>query len=138
MVNNMKKKQAQLIKQSWKRIEPMAQEAGEEFYRKLFNSEPLIRHMFKTDIAGQALKLTTTLAYVVENIDHLSSLRPQIRQLGQRHIDYGAQPEHYQVVCECMLKVLSDGMKEEWVPELAEAWSDLLHWISDNMQQTFE
>lgn len=130
----MTSQQINLIQYSWNKIEPLAQEAGEKFYTRLFNSEPLLRHMFKTDLKQQACKLTAMLNYLIKNLNSKNTLQPEIEKLGKRHNSYGAQPEHYYIVAECLLTTITDGMKDEWTPELKEAWMSLLHWLTDTMQ----
>jgi nitric oxide dioxygenase len=130
----MTKQQITLVQHSWCKIESLAQQAGEKFYVKLFNSEPLLRHLFKTDLRQQACKLTAMLNYLIKNLDNKNTLQPELEKLGRRHNGYGAQPEHYYIVAECLLTTISDGMKNEWTPELKDAWVALLQWLTDTMQ----
>jgi nitric oxide dioxygenase len=130
----MTKQQITLVQHSWSKIEPLAQQAGEKFYVKLFNSEPLLRHLFKTDLRQQACKLTAMLNHLIKNLNNKNMLQPELERLGKRHNSYGAQPEHYYIVAECLLTTISDGMKNEWTPELRDAWVALLQWLTDTMQ----
>jgi hemoglobin-like flavoprotein len=122
-----------LLQSSWKNIQPLAQEAGELFYRKLFASEPLIRHLFKSNLKEQATRLTAMLNYIISNLHRREVMARDINKLGQRHNAYGAQPEHYAVVNECLLVTMADGLGTAWTIELREAWQQLLTWLMEEM-----
>ena len=53
----MTSKQIELVQTSWEAIKPLGKEAGEIFYRRLFEAAPQLRTMFKDDMSQQAAKL---------------------------------------------------------------------------------
>jgi nitric oxide dioxygenase len=118
----MTTQQIQLIQQSWEWVKPVAQQAGINFYEKLFIAAPHIRHLFKEDITEQAKKLTATLGFVVAKIDRLQDIMTDIERLGERHHSYGARPEHYDVVGQCLIETLEEGLGDKWTEELQDAW----------------
>ena len=73
------------------------------------------------------------LNYIVTNLNRRELIVREIHKLGQRHNGYGAQPEHYIVVGECLLLSISDGLGEAWTPELKEAWQEMLNWLFEEM-----
>ncbi len=118
----MTEKQIALIRHSWHLIKPASKEAGIAFYEKLFAAAPGIRHLFKKDVTEQAEKLMTMLSFVVSKLDGLEGIMPEITALGARHAGYGAKPEQYDVVGNCLIETLKDGLAEKWNPELQQAW----------------
>lgn len=118
----MTEKQIALIRHSWHLIKPASKETGMAFYEKLFAAAPGIRPLFKKDVAEQAEKLMAMLNYVVNNLDNLERILPDIEALGARHISYGAKPEHYDVVGNCVIETLRSGLAEKWNPELQQSW----------------
>ncbi|HSK14349.1 MAG TPA: globin family protein [Phnomibacter sp.] len=114
--------QTDLIKRSWAMVRPMAAEAGQLFYQKLFAAAPAIRHLFKPDISPQANKLMQVLGYVVSKLDRMDELVPEVQKLGARHNEYGAQPAHYELVGQCLIATLKEGLGEHWNPEVQDAW----------------
>lgn len=127
--------QIQLVQTSWKEVKPIAQQAGEIFYNKLFSVAPHTRHMFKPDISGQAAKLTYMLTYVVNNLDSLDTIIEDVRKLAVRHNKYGAEPGHYAVVGQCLIETLAEGLGANWTNELQDAWINAYTIISDAMIQ---
>jgi hemoglobin-like flavoprotein len=129
----MRKQHIFLIQSSWQTVLPLAQQAGELFYKKLFASEPLVRHLFKSDLKEQAGKFTAMLSYIIDNLEREEMITRDIYKLGQRHSGYGAQPEHYEVVGESLLTTMAEGMGSAWTKELQEAWQEMLNWLFEEM-----
>jgi hemoglobin-like flavoprotein len=118
----MTTRQIELIRHSWSKVLPIATEAGQLFYAKLFEAAPGVRHLFKPDISGQANKLMQVLGYIVSKLDSMEELVPEIKKLGARHNQYGAQPMHFELVGQCLFATLKDGLGADWNPEVRDAW----------------
>jgi hemoglobin-like flavoprotein len=118
----MTQQQVYLVQQSWEWVKPIAKEAGLLFYEKLFVKAPGIRHLFKADITEQANKLVVMLGYVVVKLHRIEDIVSDVQQLGARHNQYGAKPEHYDVVGQCLIETLRDGLGSKWNNELEQAW----------------
>jgi hemoglobin-like flavoprotein len=129
----MRKHEIQLIQTSWQTVQPLAEQAGELFYKKLFASEPLVRHLFKSDLREQACKFTAMLNYIIVNLERQEQIASDIHKLGSRHNGYGAQPEHYTVVGECLLVTIAEGLGNAWTDELRNAWQEMLNWLFEEM-----
>lgn len=125
--------QIQLVQQSWEKIKPQGQLAAELFYQKLFETAPQVRHLFKQDISEHAGKLASMLTYVVSRLDKLDTVIDDVRKLAIRHNQYGAKPEHYAVVGQCLIATLEVGFNKEWNDELKEAWVTAYGILSDAM-----
>ncbi len=118
----MTNQQIKLIQQSWQQVKPIAKQAGQLFYERLFTAAPGIRHLFKEKNDEQANKLMMMLGYVVSKLNHLDELTSSLHQLGVRHNKYGAKPEHYDLVGQCLIATLKDGLGDKWDDELQNAW----------------
>lgn len=114
--------QIQLVQGSWEQVKPIAQTAGMLFYNKLFEAAPHARSMFGENINEQAAKLTAMLGYIVAKLNRLEDLLDEVEKLAIRHNKYGAQPEHYAVVGQCLIATLSEGLGAAWNNELQDAW----------------
>lgn len=118
----MTDRQVQLVKQSWQLIKPVSRQAGLIFYEKLFTAAPGIRHLFKHDMSSQADKLTVMLDYTVQHLDKPEDMIAAIQQPGARHNQYGALPEHYDLVGNCIISTLKSALTDKWNEELQKAW----------------
>ncbi len=100
------------------------------FYGRLFELAPTVRGLFKISIEEQSHKLLGMLGTVVEALDHFDTLRPQLAELGRRHVGYGAQPAHYDTLRIALLWALGRALEAEFDRETKEAWDQVLRAIS--------
>jgi hemoglobin-like flavoprotein len=131
----MTERQILLVKNSWSYIIVKSEEAGETFYSRLFEVAPAVRPMFKGDQKDQARKLMNMVTLIISKLQKLDDILNEIKMLAQRHNKYGAKPEHYKVVGECLLWTLKKGLAEKWNKELEEAWIAVYSILSNAMIQ---
>ena len=77
--------------------------------------------------------------FVKEGSSRFHEILSEIKNLASRHGKYGARPEHYAVVGECLLWTLEKGLGEKWNSETKEAWIKVYGVLSEAMmtnQQT--
>jgi hemoglobin-like flavoprotein len=132
-LQNMKTQQVQLVKETWGYVIAKSDEAGELFYTRLFEVAPGVKHLFKGEMKEQSRKLMSMVTYVVTKLDKLDTIVDEIKSLAQRHNKYGAQPEHYAVVGQCLLFTLKTGLGARWNAETEEAWTAVYHVLADAM-----
>ena len=129
----MTPRQTELVQESWRRVEPIADTAARLFYRRLFEIAPEVRPLFKTSMSEQGDKLMKSLAVVVAGLDRLDSIVPAVETLGRRHDDYGALPEHYDAVGEALLWTLEQGLGEAFTDETRAAWAEAYETLASVM-----
>lgn len=129
----MNARQIELVKQSWEKVRPIADVAGETFYQLLFEEAPGVKHLFKSDIKAQSQKLMVMISMVVSKLDRLETLMAEIKALAKRHNKYGAQPEHYAVVGQTLIHTLKKGLGDQWDEETEQAWSEAYAILANTM-----
>ena len=97
--------------------------AAQTFYDRLFELDPSLRVLFKEDMRAQGRKLMQTLLVVVNGLDDLDALIPDIRSLGKRHIAYGVKRAHYDTVGTALLWTLEYRLRDHFTPETRVAWT---------------
>lgn len=116
--------QIELVKASFAKIAPFKEQAAELFYCRLFELDPSLRLMFRSDMTEQKQKLMTSIALVVASLEKMDKILPAVKELGRRHHnDYGVQKRHYAVVGAALLWTLEIGLGSSWSKDLAEAWT---------------
>ena len=115
--------QVKLVQESFSKVVPISEAAAVIFYDRLFEVAPSVKAMFPSDMTQQRKKLMMMLAAVVNGLGNLESILPAASALAKRHVDYGAQPEHYPVVGGALLWTLEKGLGEAWTPDVADAWT---------------
>jgi len=120
----MTPEQIELVQSSWAKVAPIADQAADIFYGHLFDNNPAVRSMFPEDMAKQKKALMGMLAVAVNGLTKLDTILPAVKELGVRHVAYGALPEHYPVVATSLLYTLGAGLGDDFTPEVKEAWTE--------------
>jgi hemoglobin-like flavoprotein len=126
--------QKELVQASFAKVAPIAEQAADLFYSRLFELDPSLRSLFKPDMKEQKKKLMMMLAAAVRGLDDLNSLGPVVRGLGARHGGYGVKDEHYATVASALLWTLEKGLGPAFTPETREAWTVVYGILASTMQ----
>ena len=127
--------QKQLIQSSFAKVVPIAEQAAELFYGRLFELDPALKPMFKGDMSEQGRKLMSTLGVAVGSLDNLDALLPVLQNLGRGHVAYGVQDSHYDTVGAALLWTLEQGLGDDFTPELKDAWVEFYTIVATVMKE---
>jgi nitric oxide dioxygenase len=125
--------QVKAIQDSFSKIKPIAEQAAEMFYGRLFEMAPAVRPLFRGDMKEQGRMLMAVLATVVHGLGNLESILPAARSLAKRHVGYGVKAADYAPVGAALLWTLEQGLGEQWTPALAAAWRAAYTLLSEFM-----
>ena len=123
----------EIVKLSFAKIQSFKEQAAELYYCRLFELDPSLRLMFKSDMREQKEKLMVAMALVVTNLDKPENLMPSARDLGRRHRSYGVRPRHYDVFGAALLWTLEIALGASWDKDLAEAWQAAYNMLAKAM-----
>ena len=126
--------QKQLVQTTFAKVAPIADEAAALFYGRLFELDPSLRPLFKTDLKEQGRKLMRMIGMAVNGLDRLDELVPAVSQLGVRHAGYGVTDEQYDTVATALLWTLEQGLGPDFTPEVKEAWATLYGVLATTMK----
>lgn len=130
----MTPEQKTLVQTTWSMVEPISDTAAELFYGRLFELDPDLRPLFKSDMQEQGKKLMQMLSACVAGLDRLEDLSPAVAALGRRHLDYKVEDQHYDTVGAALLWTLQRGLGESYTPEVEEAWTEVYVILSSAMK----
>jgi nitric oxide dioxygenase len=105
------------------------------FYERLFELAPELRGLFPSDLGEQERKLTGELRAIVDRLDHVDELVARTRDLGLRHVAYGARADHYDIVGVALLDALALVLRGGLPPEVGRAWRYAYNLVAEAMQQ---
>ncbi len=125
--------QIDLVQASFKKVAPIAPQAAEIFYGRLFEIAPQVKPMFKGDMVEQGAKLMTTLGVVVNGLKDLPAIVPVAQDLAVKHVGYGVEAEHYAFVGEALLYTLGKGLGDDFDAPTNEAWTSAYGTLSSVM-----
>ncbi|MDJ1185295.1 globin family protein [Roseofilum casamattae] len=125
---------AQLLETSFALLRDRESEFTEYFYSNLFLDYPQVKPLFKsTDMKEQAKKLFASLALIVKNLKQPDKLTEALKALATRHVAYGVLPNHYPIIGMNLIKTMSMVLKEQWTPEIEQAWTEAYSSITEVM-----
>lgn len=120
----MTEEQKELVQSSWAQVTPIADQAAEIFYGKLFEADPEVKPLFaNSDMKEQGKKLMQMITMAVKGLDNLDALVPAVQDLGKRHVGYGVKAEHYDTVGAALLDTLAAGLGDSFTDETKDAWA---------------
>lgn len=122
-----------LVKESFRQVAPISDQAAAIFYARLFELDPSLRPLFRGDMVEQGRKLMAMIAMVVASLDKLDRLVPTVRELGARHVTYGVRDEHYATVGAALLWTLEKGLGPAFTAETRQAWTSAYTLLADTM-----
>jgi len=121
----MNRVQIALVQLSFEKILPRKEATAQMFYERLFQLDPSLRPLFKTDLKEQGKKFMDMLELLVGGLLEFDDVVPALREMGERHIKYGAKPAHYWTLQTALLWTLEQVLGDEFTGETRQAWSDV-------------
>lgn len=119
-----------LISSTFPAISPRIPDLAKAFYEELFIRAPGVRAIFPEDMTRQRQHLATAVSIVGRNIDALEAIEQPLMDMGERHVAYGAAPEHYPVVRDTLLDAMAIVYGDALTPQLRDAWFAALNEVS--------
>jgi methyl-accepting chemotaxis protein len=124
------------LETSFDLVAPSGDELMDVFYARLFAAAPAVKPLFAgTDLKKQKTMLLGTLVLLRKSLRDLDAVVPTLRELGARHVAYGARPEHYPVVGEVLIASMAEIPGEAWRPEYERAWGEAFAIVAGAMSE---
>jgi hemoglobin-like flavoprotein len=130
----MTPEQKAMVQQTFAQVLPISEQAAAMFYARLFELDPSLRPLFKSDIREQGKKLMQMIGYCVAKLNALDEIVPGVKELGRKHAAYGVKPEAYQTVGAALLWTLEKGLGPAFTPEAKAAWTAVYGILASTMQ----
>ena len=123
----------QALETSFDLVAPRGDELMDEFYSRLFAAAPAVRPLFPDDLQRQKTMLLGALVLLRKSLRNLDAIVPKLRELGARHVAYGARPEHYPVVGAVLIASMAAIAGDDWKPEHESAWGAAFEIVAATM-----
>lgn len=123
-----------LVQASFAQVQALGPQVAALFYARLFEIDPELRRLFKSDLGDQGQRLLAMLGQAVALLSHPERLLPVLRQLGARHQGYGVEARHYATVGQALLDTLEAGLGAAFTPALRAAWTEVYGVVAQTMQ----
>lgn len=125
-----------LLLASFIKIEPQADAFATTFYDVLFLRYPKVKPLFSaTDMGKQKAKLIESLQIVMGNIHNPEAFTTILRNLGKRHVGYGAVLTDYPLIGDALLQALQKHLGHDWTPDVERTWTLAYQTIAEIMSE---
>jgi hemoglobin-like flavoprotein len=131
----MTQHQKELVRSSFQKIAPIAEETTDLFYSRLFEIAPYVRPLFKGEMRGQGTKMMAMLQAVVQILDRFEENIPRLEKLGRDHRSYGVTSGHYDIFASALLWSLERMLGRDFTDDVRNAWVALYVDISAVMKK---
>lgn len=121
------------LEASYRLVREKDLQLAEIFYAKLFAAAPHLRSLFRSEPQVQAKKLIASLDAIVRNLTNPAENAAMLNALGRRHVEYGAKPEHYDLVIELLIASMAEVLGPNADPQRLNEWRTALRLVSDQM-----
>jgi len=124
----------EMIRSSFARVEPQAENLGRHFYATLFSRAPETRDLFPVNMEVQRSRLLRALVHVVQMVDQPDDLVPFLEQLGRDHRKFGVLARHYDAVGLALISAVGEFSGDAWTPEVENAWIEAYRIVANAMR----
>mmetsp|Transcript_82802 Transcript_82802/g.208504 ORF Transcript_82802/g.208504 Transcript_82802/m.208504 type:complete len:842 (+) Transcript_82802:50-2575(+) len=143
------------VEQSWEQLQTLGIEyLSELLYRDFFEHAPEAMDLFPQEVrfkyrdwsadesAGEDdllkspamrklwAKVISAVGNAVAGLHDAEQLVPRLRELGARHVNYGAEEEHLNIVSKSLMRVLRNVLGDTFTPEVEFAWTMVYSFVS--------
>jgi hemoglobin-like flavoprotein len=126
------------LETSFDLVAPRGDELMDEFYSRLFTAAPAVKTLFPADMKRQKARLLGALMLLRKSLRDLDAIVPKLRDLGARHVAYGAKPEHYPVVGTVLIASMAAVGGDAWSAEYEAAWAEAFEIVAATMLEGAE
>jgi len=109
------------LKSSYAEVTATERQLASRFYDELFSAAPNLRPLFPQDLKELLGHFEAALALVIWNLDEMNTLSGPLRDLGARHVHWGARPEDYVIARDALVTAIG-ALSPAWNAELEQHW----------------
>lgn len=129
-MSGLSREEVDLIRNSRRLIRKPMDAFARAFYRELFRIDPSVKDLFLTNIEDQALKFAQFMNLLLKSLDDMEKMLPALQALGHRHIRYGVEEKHYQMVNDALINTLRKSLGTAMNPEIERAWRKMYRLVA--------
>jgi uncharacterized protein YjbI with pentapeptide repeats len=129
-MTGLTREEIDLIQYSRRMIRKPMDEFSRSFYRELFRINPSVKDLFLTNIENQALKFAQFMDLLLKSLNDTEKMLPALKALGRRHLRYGVEEKHYEIVNDALINTLRKSLGTTLSPEIEQAWRKMYRMVT--------
>ncbi|XP_038641794.1 neuroglobin-like isoform X1 [Scyliorhinus canicula] len=132
----LSQEQKELVQRSWKILHQDIARVGVIMFIRLFETHPECKDVFflfrdiddlqqlrlSKELQSHGLRVMSFIEKSVARLEQEDKLEQLAFELGRSHCRYNAPPKYYEYVGVQFIAVVKPILKENWTPEVEEAW----------------
>jgi hemoglobin-like flavoprotein len=127
------------LERSFDLVKARGDELMDTFYARLFAAAPAVTPLFAgVDLKRQKAMLLAALVLLRNGLRDFDAVVPRLRELGARHVGYGARPEHYPLVGQVLIASMAEVAGRTWRAEYDRAWGEAFSIVAAAMLEGAE
>lgn len=123
----------ELVRASFKRLEPASELVGILFFLRLFDVDPKMRRYFEGPIKPHAVSMMGTLRLAVLSLKQRQGAKSALRLLGTRLRQKGLRTDDYTTMADALIWTLDKSLQDEFTHSVRRAWKVYLSQITSVM-----
>ena len=121
-----------LVQQSWEKVLPISQTAGEIFYDRLTEINPEFNLLISTDHVEQVKSFMEMLDIIIHKLDDPYSILPVYHSKDYDKIGYGVlETADYDTTYNAFEWTLKHGLGDDFTDEVKMAWHKVFRFMHD-------
>ncbi|NVK31200.1 MAG: hemin receptor [Gammaproteobacteria bacterium] len=126
--------QIEVIWSSYDHLRARSPEVCDYLFNKLFQYDPGLRTLFGEDMREHGQTYWRAFGMLVARARNFESLEPVLKNLANRHADYGVTPKHYTLFGNAMLFAFKMVLEEAFDKPTRQAWVAFFRLMSKYMK----
>jgi hemoglobin-like flavoprotein len=122
-----------LIRSSFNAVMSTRPELVEDFYTRLFVVAPEVQTLLPKTAAEQAEHLESMLQLALSALEMQEALVAPLHAMGKEYAKLGMQSGQHHMINEALMDTLAAQIGDDWTPQVSEAWTSVLTFISSTM-----
>jgi len=135
-----------LVETSWKKAASLgAETVGVILFKHIFalapdalglfsfRKEPNVRTYETPGLRAHGVKVVSTVGAAVDSLRNVPALLPVLQELALKHVGYGVQPAHFDVVGKALMLTFKDGLGKDFTHPVQVAWTKVWGTVASAM-----
>jgi hemoglobin-like flavoprotein len=123
----------QLVRNGFAAVLADREAFAEAVFEHLFARDPGLRALFAIDMRTHGQRLVGALARVVKSLDRCDAVLDELRALARRHVAYGVEREHYDLLSDALLGALAERLGTAFDASARAAWRNAYSVLANTM-----
>ena len=131
----MNPEQIAIVRETWARLQPQADQVANRFYSRLFDLDPDLKPLFEADLEGQGERCMQCVDAAVARLDQPEQFRAEAAERGASHFFYSGNDDDFDNAGIAFLWALERLLGPEFRLDVRAAWAEFFGELTDAIRE---